>query len=103
MNVYRYHVDSHPFPAPRTSVSGGKGPGGSGDTSAVEPAIRSKDDGVQASLHSRLADRLQAVPEIREDVVAAARVKLVSGELLTRAAAEDTAAAFVRQEFTYSG
>jgi hypothetical protein len=46
----------------------------------------------------RWSSRLAAEPEVRPDVVIAARLRLSSGALLTRRAAEETAAAIVRQE-----
>jgi hypothetical protein len=101
MNIHRYHIDSHPFPAPHTAVA--RGPGDAPDTSAARPATRTKDDGVSSGVANRLVEWLANVPEVRADVVAAARVKVASGELLTRAAAEDTAAAFYRQDSTFSG
>lgn len=42
--------------------------------------------------------RLAAEPEVRPDVVNAARLRLSSGVLLTRRAAEQTAAAIIRTE-----
>lgn len=46
----------------------------------------------------RWSSRLAAEPEVRPDVVTAARLRLSSGVLLTRRAAEQTAAAIVRTE-----
>ncbi len=46
----------------------------------------------------RWSSRLAAEPEVRSDVVAAARLRLSSGALLTRSAAEQTAAAMFRTE-----
>ncbi len=45
----------------------------------------------------RWSSRLAAEPEVRPDVVAAARLRLSSGEMLTRQAAEQTAAAIIRR------
>ncbi len=46
----------------------------------------------------RWSARLAAEPEVRPDVVAAARLRLSSGAMLTRRAADETAAAIIRQE-----
>ena len=46
----------------------------------------------------RWSSRLASEPEVRPDVVNAARLRLSSGALLTRRAAEQTAAAIVRTE-----
>jgi hypothetical protein len=45
----------------------------------------------------RWSSRLAAEPEVRPDVVAAARLRLSSGAVLTRSAAEQTAAAIIRR------
>jgi len=46
----------------------------------------------------RWSSRLAAEPEVRPDVVTAARLRLSSGALFTRRAAEQTAAAIIRTE-----
>ena len=46
----------------------------------------------------RWSSRLAAEPEVRPEVVTAARLRLSSGALLTRRAAEQTAAAIIRTE-----
>jgi hypothetical protein len=46
----------------------------------------------------RWSSRLAAEPEVRPEVVTAARLRLSSGALITRRAAEQTAAAIVRTE-----
>ncbi len=46
----------------------------------------------------RLSRQLDAVSEIRPDVVAAAKVRVQRGDYLTRAAAEQTAAAILSKD-----
>ena len=46
----------------------------------------------------RWSSQLAAEPEVRPDVVTAARLRLASGALFTRRVAEQTAAAIVRTE-----
>lgn len=95
MNIQRYHIDSHLYPPPHVPV--GREAGEASDAPAIESAPRSMDGGVQGSIDSRYQSELSSEPEIRNDVVAAARVIVARGELLTRAAAKEAATAFLRQ------
>lgn len=95
MNIERFH-EPHAFSGPH---QGGPAIHGSvqsaaGSDSGQRP--RAGDDSVPTDGLGRLMDSLQSVPDIRSDVVASARAQVASGELLTRAAAVETAQAFLR-------
>lgn len=69
-----------------------------GSASNAEPTMSETTWRTLSPEMERWSSRLAAESEIRPDVVAAARLRLSSGALLTRRAAEQTAAAIVHQE-----
>lgn len=98
MQIERFLSASHSSPpAPRgpqfssNGVASDSSPGVETSTSAT--SWRELSPEVE-----RWSSRLAAEPEVRSDVVTAARLRLSSGELLTRRAAEQTAAAIISTE-----
>lgn len=98
MQIEHFLSASHSFPpAPRSpQVS----PQGAASTlsQVVETATSATTWRELSPEVERWSSRLAAEPEVRPDVVTAARLRLSSGALLTRRAAEQTAAAIVRTE-----
>ncbi|MFG0333793.1 MAG: hypothetical protein ACF8TS_10555 [Maioricimonas sp. JB049] len=95
MEIRKLHVDPHEFRptadasrvASRRSKEPGvtDGSGGPGGAAANQPL-----NGYGAQLNELVA-RVRELPDVRSEVIEAARAKLTSGELLTRDAAERTA------------
>ena len=98
MQIERFHSASHASPAaprgPQVSSNGVA----SDSSQAVETTTSATNWRELSPEIERWSSRLAAEPEVRPDVVAAARLRLSSGALLTRRAAEQTAAAIVRTE-----
>lgn len=98
MQIERFLSSSHVSPpAPRgSSISSyGAAPDSSQSVDTTTSATTWRDLSPEVE---RWSSRLAAEPEVRPDVVAAARLQLASGALLTRRAAERTAAAIVGKE-----
>lgn len=100
MQIERFHSASHGSPAatrgPHVPVSSN---GAASDSSQGVETTTSATTWRELSPEiERWSLRLAAEPEVRPDVVAAARLRLSSGAVLTRSAAEQTAAAIVRTE-----
>ena len=98
MQIERYLSASHGSPAaprsPQFSSNGVAADSSSGvETTTTETTWRALSPEID-----RWSSRLAAEPEVRPDVVTAARLRLSSGTLLTRSAAEQTAAAIIRTE-----
>ena len=98
MQIERFHSASHGSPAasrgPHVSSSRVASDSSQG-VEATTPATTWRELSPEIE---RWSSRLAAEPEVRPDVVAAARLRLSSGTLLTRRAAEQTAAAIIRTE-----
>ena len=98
MQIERFHSASHGSPAaprgPHVSSHGVASESSQGvETTPSATTWRALSPEIE-----RWSSRLAAEPEVRPDVVTAARLRLSSGALLTRRAAEQTAAAIVRTE-----
>ncbi|QDU40213.1 hypothetical protein Mal4_45690 [Maioricimonas rarisocia] len=95
MEIRKLHMDPHKFrpTADASRVSSRRsgeagatdGSGGPGGTAANQSL-----NGYDAQLNELVA-RVRDLPDVRQEVIEAARTKLASGELLTRDAAERTA------------
>ena len=92
MQIHRFDNFSVPGPAQSRVTSGTQSKSGS-----VGSVVRENEaeGALGGSELDRLSRQLDAVSEIRPDVVAAAKVRLQRGDYLTRAAAEQTAAAIL--------
>lgn len=97
MQIERFHSASHGSPpAPRGPQFSSYGVA-SDSLQGVETTTATTWRELSPEIE-RWSSRLAAEPEVRPDVVTAARLRLSSGALLTRRAAEQTAAAIVRTE-----
>ena len=98
MQIERFHSASHASPpAPRGPQFSSQGVA-SESPQGVETTTSATTWRELSPEIERWSSRLAAEPEVRPDVVAAARLRLSSGTVLTRRAAEQTAAAIIRTE-----
>ncbi|MEZ6064990.1 MAG: hypothetical protein R3B90_04630 [Planctomycetaceae bacterium] len=88
MNIYRIHAETN-LPSP--PVVGG---GAQRATNAAAPAAGPSPVKSDAATR-RLLGALDATPDVRPDVVSAARAAIADGSLLSRQAAEESAHAFL--------
>lgn len=94
MQINKHHVQPHSVAAPKSqqlnqSRGNGKAPGG--DVSRE----RNLTSGLNAVVS--YTDQLQDIPEVRTDVVEAARLRFADGEYTTSQAAVETAAAILHR------
>ena len=95
MQIHRF--DNFSVPGPPRSFGTPGAPSGKGIAGSV--VRESEAEGaLGGSELDRLSRQLDAVSEIRPDVVAAAKVRVQRGDYLTRAAAEQTAAAILSKD-----
>ncbi len=98
MQIERFHSASHVYPAAPRGPQVSSDAIASDSSQAVETTTSTTNWRELSPEIERWSSRLAAEPEVRPEVVTAARLRLSSGALLTRRAAEQTAAAIVRTE-----
>ena len=98
MQIERFHSASHVSPTASRGPQASSNGVASDSSQDVETTTSATTWRQLSPEIERWSLRLAAEPEVRPDVVTAARLRLSSGALLTRRAAEQTAAAIVRTE-----
>jgi len=94
MEIHRFDIPTGGSTRP-AGASGAKSQRGNSAGTSLENGA----EGVANSSElDQLARQLDAISEIRPEVVAAARLKLQGGDYLTRAAAEQTAASILNKD-----
>lgn len=94
MHIRNIHVQPHSVGEPKgRKLTAASAPSGNA------PVTEGPENGLTSSIDNaaELQSRLNAMPEVREDVVAAAKSRLAAGEYNLKSAAAETAAAILQQ------
>ena len=95
MQIHRFDIPSSgsaPRPALTSGANAERGPANTGSRE------NDAEGAVNSSELEQLSRQLDGISEVRPDVVAAAKLKVQSGEYLTRTAAEGTAASILNKD-----
>lgn len=95
MQIHRFDNFSVPGPAQSYGTSGAQSKNGIAGSVVRENEAEGVLGGSELD---QLVRQMDAISEIRPDVVAAAKVRVQRGDYLTRAAAEQTAAAILSKD-----
>lgn len=94
MHIHGFHNEIQLHTDVSRRIEGREGKAGAESTSGASGSAVAPSVDVAQSV-DRYTARLREVPEVRSDIVERATARLNSGELLSRSAAEETAATLV--------